>query len=157
MKQVEKEFIDYSIQVGKIWGLDTLSSRLFGIVYLESKEIAIEDLAKITGYSLASISNKMRFLEVMGVAQRIKKPGSKKVFYFMEKDVVKMTKMHFEKIYESEILPAKTIMPKLINKFKGKKFNKKESEKFKIIKNYYSQILKVEKVFENINKQLDEI
>ncbi len=157
MKSIEKEFVDFYINVGKSWGLDTLSSKLMGILYLEPTEICIEKLAEKTGYSLASISNKMRFIETFGVIQRIKKPGSKKVFYYMEKDCIKLTQMHFEKIYESEITPAKKFMPKLLDKFKKANLNNDEKEKYEIIKNYNKQILDIEKVFQKLTSYMDEI
>lgn len=157
MENIEKEFVNFYVQVGKTWGLDNLSSKLIGILYLEPKEISIEDLAKRTGYSLASISNKMRYLENFGVLQRIKKPGSKKVFYYMEKDCIKLTQMHFEKIYSTEILPAKELMPRLLDKFKKEKLNKKEREKYEIIKNYHKQMLDVEKVYFKILDYLNEL
>lgn len=157
MKSIEKEFVDFYINVGKSWGLDTLSSKLMGMLYLEPKEICIEKLAEKTGYSLASISNKMRFIETFGVIKRIKKPGSKKVFYYMEKDCIKLTQIHFEKIYASEIIPAKKFMPKLLDKFKKVKLNNDEKEKYKIIKNYNKQILDIEKVFQKLTSYLDEL
>ena len=157
MKSIEKEFVDFYINVGKSWGLDTLSSKLIGILYLEPKEICIEKLAEKTGYSLASISNKMRFIESFGVIKRIKKPGSKKVFYYMEKDAIKLAQMHFEKIYEAEIMPAKKLMPELLDKFKKVNLNNDEKEKYKIIKNYNKQILDIEKVFHKLTSYLDEL
>ena len=157
MKSIEKEFVDFYINVGKSWGLDILSSKLMGMLYLEPKEICIEKLAEKTGYSLASISNKMRFLEATGMVQRIKKAGSKKVFYYMEKDCIKLTQIHFEKIYEAEIEPAKKLMPKLLDKFKKVNLNNDDKKKYEIIKKYNKQILDIEKVFHKLTSYLDEL
>ncbi|MBT4460949.1 hypothetical protein HN789_07715 [archaeon] len=157
MESIESEFTKFCITSGKGYGLDSLSSKLFSIIYLESSEIALDQLAKITGYSLASVSNKMRLLESFGMVQRIKKPGSKKVFYYMEKDVIKLTKMHFEKIIQAEIEPAKQMMPELITKFKTKKLNKKDKTKLGIIKNYYKQMLGVEEIMIDMIQKLDKL
>ena len=157
MKSIEKEFIDFYIGVGRTWGLDTLSSKLIGILYLEPEEICIEELAKKTGYSLPSISNKMNFIETMGIVKRIKKPGSKKLFYFMEKDAIKVARMHFEKIYESEIEPAKKLMPKLLDKYKKVNLNNEEKKKLEIIKNYNKQMLNIDKVYSKLNEYFDEL
>lgn len=157
MKSIEKEFVDFYIGVGRTWGLDTLSSKLIGILYLEPEEICIDELAKKTGYSLPSISNKMHFIETMGIVKRIKKPGSKKLFYFMEKDAIKVARMHFEKIYEAEIIPAKKLMPKLLDKYKKVNLNNEEKKKLEIIKNYNKQMLNIDKVYSKLNEYFDEL
>ena len=157
MKSIEEEFTDFCIQSGRNHGLDSVCSKLFGILFLEPEEICIDELAKKTGYSLASVSNKMRFLQGFGFVQRIKKPGSKKVFYFMEKDVVKLTLMHFEKMQTAEVIPAKELMPKLIEKFERKKLNKIEAQKYKIIKDYYKNMLKIDKLMQTLILDLKKI
>jgi len=153
MESIEKEFIDFYIKVGKTWGMDILSSKLLGILYLDPKEISIEELAKKTGYSLASISNKMRFLENFGMITRIKKPGSRKVYYYMEKDAIKLAKMHFEKIYEAEIKPAKKVIPELLDKFKNIDLNKDERKKYEIIKNYNSQLKDIDNIYDKLRQE----
>ena len=157
MESIEKEFVSFCIQSGRNYGLDSISSKLFGIIFLEINEISLYELSKKTGYSLASVSNKMRFLQGFGFVQRIKKPGSKKVFYYMEKDVVKLTLMHFEKIQTAEITPAKELMPKLIEKFEKKNLNKDETKKYQIIKDYYNNMVKIDDLMQKFTTGLKKI
>ena len=81
MDELEKEWMAAFNKIAKSFGLDDLSSKVVSVLYLEPEEVPMEDLAKKTGYSLASISNTMRVLGNMGFVQRIKKPGTKKIYF----------------------------------------------------------------------------
>ena len=155
MISIEKEFLHFTHSICHTWGLDELSSKLFGILYLEPHEISIENLSKRTGYSLASISNKMRFLEEFGMAERLKKPGSKRVYYYLDKDYIKLTRKFFNKAYQTEILTIKKSIPALMDKFKKEKLNKHELEKFKIIESLYEQAIKIDEVYQDMIKNLN--
>lgn len=157
MENIEKEFTDFLQNVYKDFGLDTLSSKLISILFIEPDEISIEELSNRTGYSLASISNKMRVLENLGVAKRIKKPGTKKVFYFVEKDVVKLQIKKIEAFTNKFMTPAKEILPRIIEKNKDKPVDEMSRKKLKIISDYYQQMLKIEKALKHLEKYLKEI
>ncbi len=47
----------------KLFGLDDLTSTIIGILYIESDDILMDDIVKIKGYSLSTISNKTKILE----------------------------------------------------------------------------------------------
>lgn len=147
MNSLDKEVVEFSQKVFKNFGLDTLSSKLIGILYTEPDEISMDELAERTGYSLASVSTKTRFLEGLAMIQRIKKPGSKRIFYYMEKDLFKMMEKKIEKGFEAEINPAKQEVPKIINKYKNKKLSEKSKKKLRIMENYHKQILQLDKIF----------
>lgn len=157
MSTIDSEFEKFCMVSSKGYGFDNLTAKIFSIIYLEPKEIALEEIAKRTGYSLASVSNKMKLLTPMGIAQRIKKPGSKKVYFYMEKDAIKLGKQFFENAYVSEIIPAKEMMPNIIEKFKDKKLSKIDKEKLSIIIKYHKQMLLIGNVFEKMLKEFDEL
>jgi HTH-type transcriptional regulator, osmoprotectant uptake regulator len=144
---LENEFISFLENVFKNYGLDSLSSKILGILYLEPTEIALEDIAKITKYSLASVSLKLKFLEKIGLVERIKKPKSKKVYYFFQKDIVKLSENKIKKAYNAEIEPVKKLLPELINKYSKLKLSNVEKEKLNIIKSYHEQVLMTEIVY----------
>jgi DNA-binding transcriptional regulator GbsR (MarR family) len=157
MHAFEKEFIDFSTDVWKGFGIGSLSSRLFAILYLEPQEISIRDLSTKTGYSLASISIKMRLLEGLGWVHRIKKPGTKEVFYYMEKNFIKVMAAKFERIRQNEIMPAKKVIPALLSKYKDAKLDAQQKKKMKVIKDYYSQIRKLEVALGNFEQVLERL
>ncbi len=57
-------------------------------LYFEPEPISMQDLANRIGYSLASISLKLKMFEYLGFISRKKKPGTSKVFLYMEKDLI---------------------------------------------------------------------
>lgn len=157
MDKIEKEFIRFSVQVGKGYGMDTLTSKLFGYLYLEPGEMTMGQLAKKTGYSLASISNKLKILIAMGLATRIKKPGSKKVYFYMQKDVVELVRLYIDRVFEVEIEPVKKTLPKLLENLSKKELTSLEKTKYNIIENYYKQTLLVENIMKQAKKNLEEL
>ena len=55
MKRFENDFLDFLTETSQKKNMDSLSSKLIAILYIEPREVSIEELAKRTGYSLASI------------------------------------------------------------------------------------------------------
>ncbi len=154
MKQMDKDILEFTEQIFRNLGLDALSSKLIGILYPEPKEMSIELLAKKTGYSLASVSTKMKFLENIEFVKKVKKPGSKKVYYYMEKDALKILDNKFEKVIHAEVEPVKENVPKLVKKYKDKKLDEKSRKKLEIMKNYHRQMLKLEKILIDVRQKL---
>ena len=157
MEELNKEFIEYLSMMAKSFGLNDLMVKVFAILYIEPEEIAMEDIAKKSGYSLASICNTIKMLENMGAIKRIRKPGTKKVFFYMGKDMVKWNIMKLEFAHRNIIIPAKERLPKIIKKYKEKVKNERDKKKLKIIENYYNQVIIFEKIFNKWKKDLQNI
>ena len=116
----KSEFIERISANSKVNGLDELPSKLIGILYAEPREIDLDDLAKRTGYSLSAVSTAMKFVERAGIVKRLKKPKSRKVYFYMEKDIISMFTQLLRRKYESIILPSKHKLPKIIEGYKLK-------------------------------------
>ncbi len=153
MEKIDQEFIELLKYLTKIHGADDLTALLTAKVFLEPGEVAMEDLAKETGYSLASISNKTKLFEQAGIFKRITKPGTKKVFFSMEKDVSRMIMGMFLKEMEA-VSVAKTKLPDILKKYKSQARTEKEKQKLKIIEHYYSDILKFGKLMQEFIQKL---
>lgn len=154
--KLDKDFEDYSIKVGMSMHFDQLSSKITSMLFLEPELISMDDIAERTGYSLASISNKMKILVSTGMVQKRKKPGSKKIYYFMHKNIHDLMKESMAKMFTTEIAAAKETIPLLIKEHEKRKLSKEEQAKLKIIKDYYKQMLKFEKMFKLFHKKMDE-
>ena len=144
MDGFEKEFIDFMVGVLPSFGLDPLSSRLVGMIFIEPGPVAMEDLAERTGYSLASLSNRLRSLENAGMVKRFRKPGTKKAFYFMEKDVYELIINKIKAMQSGYIQPAKNALPGIIERSKGARLGKDDKQKLGIIQEYYDQLLEID-------------
>lgn len=157
MDEIDKDFIEMYQGVSLMFGLDSTSIMIFAKLYIEPEDMAMEDLAKETGYSLASISNRIKMLEAMGFVKRNMKPGSKKIFLYTEKDFVKIIKEHLMKKEEQGIKVVKEKVPEIIKKYKDKVKSDREKKKLKILENYYIQISKFEKILRNTRNEFEKM
>lgn len=157
MDNIDKEFLAYLGNMGKSFGLSDLALKVFGILFMEPKEISMEAIAKKTGYSLASISNTMKMLESMGQVQRVRKPGTKKVFFRMDKDMIGWNIRKLDFAQQSIIQPAKNKLPEIIDKYKEKAKTEYEKEKVKIVQDYYTQVTCFEQLLKKWKKDLEGI
>lgn len=157
MDEIEKEFIDLFQTYMNSMGLDGLSCRLVAILYIEPGPLSMDDLMGMTSYSRASISNCMRILEKVGVVSRVRRPGTKKAFFYMEKDIVKLNRQKIVKVRENFMNPLKKSMPSLITKFREKELDERSTEKLRIIEGYYTQVIGFEKVLDHLEEDLENI
>ncbi len=160
MTDPDQEFHDFMYGIFKYFGLDSIPSRVVGILFLEPGEVSLDELSKRTGYSLSSISTKMKILTNSGAVTRIKKPGSKKVYYYMDKDITRIMIAKMKVASEVYLNPAKEKLPKILKNYKENTKNKKDEHtkaKQKIIEDYYGDILRVEGLMEKMLKELQKI
>jgi DNA-binding transcriptional regulator GbsR (MarR family) len=155
MDEIEKEFTDVFSRVGGSLGFSDLPAKVIGILYLGSSEVSMDELVAKTGYSLASISTTTRLLETAGVISRIKKPGTKKVFYYMEKDLAKMNIAKLAIMQENFIDPIKDGLPPMIERYRNKDKEETTKKKLKLVENYYRQTLQLECLLTEWIKQLE--
>ncbi|MEA2004515.1 MAG: hypothetical protein U9O53_06210, partial [archaeon] len=120
------------------------------------KEISLETLSGKTGYSLSAVSISMKFLVRMGIIKRIKKPKSRRVYFFMEKDMVTFMLEAMKRKYEFVLLASKEALPKIIERYKLKG-NECLDDELKIIEQYYNQIVAFEGVMKNFIEALENL
>lgn len=147
---LEQDFMQISVETGKSIGLDELGSKIFTILYLEPEPVSMEFIVEKTGYSLTSVFNKLSMMNRMNFVQKIKRPGSKKIFFYLRKDFSEMLKERIILGYEKRIIPLKEKIPNIINKYKKEKLTPKDKQKLKIIEDYNKQIIKMEFVMKNM-------
>ncbi len=153
MSQIDQQFIEFYQNIGRSQGFnDSLLTTIMAMLFLEPKDVAMDDLAKKTGYSLASISNKVKMLEAIGFVKRKSKPGTRKVFLYAEKDFLKVFKQALVKKQENVINLAKTRLPEIVKQNKSG-----DKQKIKMIENYYNQMLKLEKAIQHFIVEIDKI
>jgi HTH-type transcriptional regulator, osmoprotectant uptake regulator len=157
MKEMEQEFGGFMKSIGKVYGLPEITTQIIAVMYLEPEEIAMSDISRKTGYSLASISNAMKTLEGIGLVQRIKHPGSKKVFFYMEKDLARLHIQKFQAYYDAQVKPALALVPAMITKYKKIAKNDRSRKKIEILENYHRQAVSFEKVIHHWIRDLEQI
>ena len=149
VENARNEFIQLMTQNTMSNGLDELSSRITGILFIEPREISLEEIAKKTGYSISAVSGSSKLLEKLNIIKRLKKPGSRKVFYFMEKDIfcifIRALKMKRDKV----VKPSLERLPVIIAHYKKKKVPGTADE-LKIVENYYCQVKAFGRILEKM-------
>jgi len=156
VESVRNEFIELMARNFKQNGFDDCTSKIVGALYIEPKEISLETVSDKTGYSLSAVSTAMKLLVNMGIIKRIKKPHSRKVYFFMEKDMVACMLDHMKKNYELSLLMSKEALPKIIDKYKSRG-QESSGEELKIIEQYYDQIVAFEDVMKNFIEALENL
>lgn len=157
MDNLEKEMAKVFSIMGKTFGFNDLCTNVLSVLYLSIEDISLDEIAKKTGYSLASISNTMKILEQIGIATKSRKPGSKKNYYYMEKNMLKLNIQKITKASENYIIPAKDMLPEIIGKYKKKAKLEKDKKKLELIENYFEQIKNFEKILNKWKQDLENL
>ena len=119
MNTLDNEFISMYQDMCMMQGLDRALGSIVGILYIEPEPVAMEDIAKKTGYSLASISNKVKMLEQIGMISKTHKPGTKKIYLSVDKDISKvMEDMLTKKLAALNMVTSS--IPEMLDKYKNK-------------------------------------
>jgi len=154
--EFEEELRSYLECAFRMHGLDSLSVKLISILYFEPDEIPMDDLAEKTGYSLSAVSTKLKQWENFRLIEKRKNPGSKKIYYYMEKDLKTINIKKIKAALEQMDNITKQ-MPEVVKKYKSeaeKSKNKRFKKQIEIAENYSVQVKKLEKIF---LKTIDEL
>jgi len=144
-------FIELIVENSKVNGFDELSSKLIGILFIEPEEIALDELANRTEYSLSAVSTALKFIERAGIVKRSKKPKSRKVYFYMEKDMLAMSLQIARRKYEKILLPSKQKLPNIIELYKQDS-SKNSGAELMIVEDYHKSLI----FFEQILKEFIE-
>lgn len=106
-------------------GVDDFPSMLMSVLQSEPEEISLGELSQMTGYSLSALSTTLKAMEENNMVKRFKKPKSRKVYVYMDKDLVTLYTELQKKRYNQSLLPFFQTLPRLIQKYK-------DNEDFKI-------------------------
>jgi len=147
-KTPKEEFIELMVEIQRAKGLDELSSKLMGILFIEPKEITLDEMKERTGYSLSALCLSMKFLERAGIVKRSKKPGSRRMYFYMEKDMSSMLTEIIRKL-KGNVSILKSRIPGIIERYKIEK-SKSSKEELRIVENYYKQLLLFERIMEKM-------
>lgn len=156
-KDPDQEVKDFIFNVFRSLGFDSVLARTVGVLFIEPEEVSMEDLAKQTGYSISSISTKMKLLANTGSIQRIKKPGSKRVYFYMEKDIKKIMLKKINALSEAYFDPAKEKLPQIIDSYKKSIRKSKDAnmkEKLRIVESYSKDIETVSNMIRRFRDEL---
>lgn len=152
MDSIDEDFTRLYREFGRVFGADDQVALIFATLYLEPEEIAMEELAKETGYSLATISNKVKSLEDLGILKKSRKPGSKKIYLSAEKDLIKLVR---QKLYLHENMlsaMANEKLPAMIKRHKKPGMQEKAAKKIRLLESYLDQVKRLHQLLKEMRK-----
>ncbi|TGC09529.1 GbsR/MarR family transcriptional regulator [Methanolobus halotolerans] len=155
MTDIEEKIIDIGHEIFKGYGVDDITAQILSILNFEPNAISMEELAQRTGYSLASISLKVKNIEQFWSIKRISKPGSRKTYLQMEKNLLDAFATQIRNGFETELSLAKTKITPLIEEYKENAATQEQKTKLHTYENYLSQIDKFEELIRHIYSQIN--
>lgn len=157
MSDIEKKIIDIGHEIFKGYGVDNPTAQILSILNFESNEISMEELAERTGYSLASISLKIKNIEHFWGIKRIHKPGSRKTYLLMEKDLLDAFAIQIRNGFATELEIAKTKIPPLIEEYRCNATTQEQETKLDTYENYLAEINRFEELIQYIYDQISDL
>jgi len=145
MNTLEEECWKLFRRMGHAYDLPDVMTKTMAVLYMQPEDISMEVVAKKTGYSLASISNVVRKFEAISMVLKRRKPGSRKVYLYMEKNLAKLNIQKIRVAKNNFITPTKNLVPSIIDKNKVVD-NEKSKKQVELLKSYYDQL----KIFESL-------
>lgn len=147
-----EKFIELMSENVKANGLDETTSKLAAVLFLETEEIGLDELAKKAGYSLSSTSTSIKFMEATGLIHKYRKPHSKRVYVKMENDIIAVMLNMLKKKQEYIIKKSKDALPQIISDYKKTKSSKQE---LNIIEKYYNDVLVGEHIIGDMIRKME--
>lgn len=69
-------------------GYDEIHGRIIAALIMDGDEMSLQELSEEIGYSSSSISLSLDLLEVLGIIEKVKKKGDRKLYVKMEGDIL---------------------------------------------------------------------
>lgn len=90
--------VDASIQMANLLGHSDAAGALIGSLFVADGPLSMDELVEMTGYSKSTVSINMTFLENQGIVRRMRRPGDKRNYYIIMKNIDETFKTENEKI-----------------------------------------------------------
>lgn len=152
-----KQYQQLTLEVLKAQGTKRVNAKIISLAFTEPQELTLEELAKQTNYSLATVSNTARYLESIKIIERVRKPRSKKLYIRPRRDFLKNFEENLKQMHETQVVMTKQELPELIRSMKQDIKNTKQKEwkehykqHLKVMKNHYKQVQIMDDVFSRI-------
>jgi DNA-binding transcriptional regulator GbsR (MarR family) len=156
MDPIEKDFLELYEILGAHQGVDGQLTRIMGLVAISPETPSLDEIARKTGYSLASVSNKVSLLESIGILRKVRKPGSRKIYAAMEKDSLRMWRDSSALKHEAMVIFNKRL-PKVISKYSKKKLTDEQKKKLQTIQDFQKTMVALTSVLQDTVKKLDKL
>ena len=86
LTNIKKDFTEGLSQISRFWGFPKGMGAIFGVLYLSSTPLSLDEIVEATGLTKGAISTEIRALARMGLVHRSSKLGDSKDYYEAEPD-----------------------------------------------------------------------
>ncbi len=155
MSEAREEFVEMVTEINKMKGFGNLSSKLIGELYVSLEDLTLEELSERTGYSVSAVSGTMKKLTNLSFIKRKKKPGTRKVFFSMEKNVIDNFLDYFENTHSKIIEKIERDVPEILEKYEEEEGERSIKEK-EIVEEYYEDVMELDGCFKEFIDKLED-
>lgn len=96
VNEVEQDLINAYTKISGEFCAHAVFAELYFKVFFSAEPIGINELAEETGYSISTVSNTMKALETMLDIERFKKPGSKRVYFMCNHNMMEVAERNIK-------------------------------------------------------------
>jgi DNA-binding transcriptional regulator GbsR (MarR family) len=149
IKKIDKELEKLLLKNNHEFHQPKVLQKMMFILLISEEEISMEELAKRTRYSLATLSNTIKFAEKINFVERVSHPGTKRVYVKAKNNFYNLVKDTIKSQYES-FIPKISKMEEIENKYKTHDKNQtvKRIQLIKDVKKMNDKIKKINKILE---------
>ena len=140
-KEVESRLYATFASVASSLGYSDVHGRIIASLLSSKKPLALQEIAKKTGYSMAAISLSLDLLEVLGIIRKMKNPNDRKLYARIEGDMLEGMRSAF--LAKIQLAIASTL--KELESYKSKGNND-------VIKILEKEIIRLQKYMQDLSK-----
>ncbi len=89
LETIKQEFVEGLSQISRFWGFPKGMGAIFGVLYLSSAPLSLDEIVQQTGLTKGAVSTEVRALARMGLVHRSTKLADRKDYYEAETDFYK--------------------------------------------------------------------
>src|SRR6202047_2981221 len=104
---VQKQYILHWGEMGTRWGINRTVAQIHALLYLSSRALPAEEIAKTLSVARSNVSTSIRELEGWGIVRAVHVLGDRREHYESMKDVWEMFRLVIEQRKRREIDPQR--------------------------------------------------
>lgn len=116
IKQVKKQFIDKIADNMNSFGVSTSVGRVLGIIYMQGAPMTLDELSDETGMSKTRMSQVVREMIDLNIAERVFQKGVRKDLYQVEQDYYQTFTSLFTATWQKAVHKSRHFETRLQNK-----------------------------------------
>ena len=87
LEDVEREVTEKFMDFTDVLGINPTIMKVYTTLFFSLEPLGLSEIAEKTGYSVSTVCNNVAIAEKLLDVRKIKKPGSKKVFFECQHDI----------------------------------------------------------------------